>query len=191
MVLYLTTIAICAIIIALLNIFVGSMFFDYSVWFVILSILASIVFEFLIDGLFAFLVHLMPNRWFNRENKHFQVSKRSVKFYEKLKIRKWKDKVWDLGGMGGFKKNKIVDPNSPEYIDRFIIECNKGVVTHRIGYIAGFLVIFIIPLKYAFAIGIPVAIVNLVLNMLPTMVLRYNTPKLLAVYQRLLKKSEN
>ena len=189
MILYLSIIFVCSFVLALLNIFVGTLFFDYSVWFIILAIAGSVVFEFLVDGLFAFIINKLPNKWFGIENKHFKVSKRSIKFYEKIKIRKWKDKVWDLGGLGGFRKNKMIDPNSPEYIERFIVECNKGVVTHRIGYFVGFLDVFIIPLKYALAIGLPIAFVNLFLNILPTMVLRYNTPKLTTLYYRLLKKN--
>ena len=84
----------------------------------------------------------------------------------------------------------LKSPDDPEYIKQFIIECNKGVVTHRIGYFVGFLVVFLFPLKYAFVIGVPVAVVNLFLNILPTMVLRYNTPKLQVVLKRLKRKTE-
>ena len=44
---------------------------------------------------------------------------------------------------------------------------------------------FLFPLKYALVIGIPVAVVNLILNILPTMILRYNVPKLTVVLKRL------
>jgi hypothetical protein len=37
-------------------------------------------------------------------------------------------------------------------------------------------------------VALPVALVNLFLNILPTLVLRYNTPKLKTLYKRLLKK---
>jgi hypothetical protein len=147
--------------------------------------LATTVFEFAIDGLFAIIVNKMPNKWFGIDSKHFQVSKNATRFYDKLKIKKWKDKVLELGALGGFRKNKINEPSNPEYIARFIIECNKGIVTHRIGYIVGFLGVFLFPLKYALSIGLPVALVNLFLNILPTMVLRYNVPKLQVLYKRL------
>jgi len=48
----------------------------------------------------------------------------------------------------------------------------------------GFLVIFILPLKYALRIGLPVAIVGFVLNLLPVFILRYNLPKLAIAYKR-------
>ena len=185
MVLYLSIILFANVAISSLNIIFGTATFGYSWWAVVLMTLATTVFQFAIDGLFAIIINKMPNRWFAADNKHFIVTKRTQQFYEKLKIRKWKDKVWELGGLGGFRKNKLNDPNNPEYIERFIIECNKGVVTHRIGYFVGFLGVFLFPLKYALVIGFPVALVNLFLNILPTMVLRYNTPKLQVVLKRL------
>ena len=65
-----------------------------------------------------------------------------------------------------------------------MFESGKGVVVHIGGMILGFLVIFIFPLKYALVIGLPIAIVNVFLNILSTMVLRYNTPKLLVAFER-------
>lgn len=191
MVLYITSILGAMVICTLLNIFLGSAHFGYTVWEVILMVTVCTVFQIAVDGLFAFIVNkCLPNKWFSHENKHFKVSKRTQKFYEKLKIRKWKDKVLELGALGGFRKNKLADPNNIEYIERFLLEINKGVVTHRLGYFFGFLDIFLFPLKYALVIAVPIAIVNLILSAMPTMVLRYNYPKLLAVHKRLSRNNE-
>ena len=103
MILYLSIIIIANIIIDVFNI----VFNTASAISVILMVMATTVFEFAIDGLFAIIVNKMPNKWFGVYNKHFQVSKKTTRFYEKLKIKKWKDKVWELGGLGGFRKNKI------------------------------------------------------------------------------------
>jgi E3 ubiquitin-protein ligase DOA10 len=53
--------------------------------------------------------------------------------------------------------------------------------------IFGFLIIFIFPLKYAPLFGLPVAIINAFYNYLSVAILRYNTPKLNALYKRNLK----
>ena len=181
MILYISVIFVVATLTAVFNII-----FTSTAWYVVLGIVAGATFfQFLIDGLFALIVNNLPDNWFNMDKKCFQVSKKSQRFYEKLRIRNWKDKVWELGRLGGFRKNKLNAPNSPEYVERFIIESNKGIVTHRVGYFVGFLVIFIFPFKYAFPIGVPVAITNLFLNILPVMVLRYNVPKLTNLYKRL------
>ena len=185
MILYISVILISMTIIALCNIFLGTATFGYFAGFVVLAVVLSTIFEIAVDGLFAFIVNKLPNKWFSPDKKFFFVSKRKQIFYEKLGIKKWKDKVLELGVLGGFRKNKIQDPKSAEYFETFLIECNKGVTCHRLGYIFGFLDIFIFPLQYALVIGLPVAVVNLFLSVLPTMVLQYNTPKLMAVYTRL------
>lgn len=184
MVLYLSVIAVAMVLISAFNIIFGMGYFGYSAWFVIFMVVASTAFQFLIDGLIAWLWSFTPNRWYTPDKKIMQVSDKQVKFYEKMKIRKWKDKVWELGGLGGFSKAKLVDANNPEYITRFIIESGKGIVEHYIGAFAGFLCIFLFPLKYALVIGVPVAIVNFVLNILPIWILKYNIPKLKVVLKR-------
>lgn len=185
MVLYISSILFAMIVVAVFNIWLGTPIFGYSPWFVIGAVVATTAFQIAIDGLAAFVISKFPARWFDETNKHFVVSKRSVKFYEKLHIRKWKDKVLELGFLSGFRKNKIASADNPEYFRRFIVESNKGIVEHRLGYVLGFLGIFLFPLKYALVIGVPIAIVNVILSGLPTMVLRYNIPKLTAVLKRL------
>jgi len=86
---------------------------------------------------------------------------------------------------GGFSKKYLAEPDSPAYIERFIIECNKGVLTHRLSYPIGFLPMLCIPNVCAFSIALPVAVVNVFLNILPTLALRYNTPKLQILLTRM------
>jgi hypothetical protein len=107
-----------------------------------------------------------------------------------LGVKVWKDKVWELGWLGGFSKKKVLNPEEPEYVERFIIESNKGVVDHIIGMIAGFSVIFLFPIKYMWIMCVPVGLVNLVLNYMPVMILRYNTPKLQTLYKRAVRNKE-
>ena len=178
---YLTVIGVAMLIISAVNII-----FDTAAWYnIIILVVVCTALQFALNGIIAIIINKMPDKLFGVDSPLYNVSEAEKTFYRKLKVRSWKDKVWELGGLGGFRKNKLNDPNNPEYIERFIIECNKGVVTHRIGYFVGFLGVFLFPLKYALVIGIPVALVNLFLNILPTMVLRYNTPKLQVVLKRL------
>lgn len=160
-----------------------------SPWFFVVMVVVSTIYQVFIDGIFAFLCNHIPAKWL-KNKRFFEVSKKEQKFYEKLGIRAWKDKVIELGGMGGFSKSKIDDPNSPEYIERFLIESYKGEIDHITGMIAGFSVIFILPLKYAWFIGVPVAIVNVFVNMMSTMILRYNTPKLKTLHKRAMRNQD-
>lgn len=187
MILYISIILFVATIIAVLNILLTS----YVWWVIVLLVISATLLQFVFDGMFALIVDRLPDRWFAINKKCFQVSKREQRVYEKLKIRKWKDRVWELGGLGGFRKNKLLKPNCPEYIEQFIVESNKGIVTHIIGYFAGFLAIFILPFKFALSICVPVALTNLLLNVLPVMILRYNVPKLTLLHKRLAREQQS
>lgn len=184
MILYLSIVFGGSALISLLNILLGTYDFSYSSLWVICAVVLSVIVEIAIQGIVATIVKHLPNKWFTHDRKLFKISKHERKFYEKIKIRSWKDKVWELGALGGFRKNKIADPNNPEYLLQFVVESNKGVVDHVVGILVSFLVIFILPLKYALRIGLPVACVAILLCVLPTMILRYNIPKLMVAYER-------
>lgn len=178
--LYLSVIGIAMAIISAFNIL-----FNIASWYYIfIAVVFCVALQFAIDGSIAILINKMPNKWFGVNNPLYRVSKRERELYKKLQVRLWKDKIWELGGLGGFSKKVLKEPDNPDYIERFIIECNKGVLTHRLSYPAGFLAMLTLPNICSLTVALPVAAVNVFLNILPTMALRYNTP----VLQRLLKK---
>lgn len=184
--LYLYTIGIAMCAISALNILLSVAAWHY----VIIATVWCVALQFAFDGTLAILIKKMPNAWFGITNSMYRVSAAEMKLYRHLRVRLWKDKVWELGGLGGFSKKKLLEPNNPEYIELFIIECNKGVLTHRLSYPAGFLAMLTLPGVTAFTVALPVAAVNLFLNILPTLVLRYNTPKLHSHLKRLERKRE-
>lgn len=183
--LYLSTIGIAMLAISLLNI----VFHVASPLYALIGVVWCTALQFAIDGLIAILINKMPNRWFGTDNPIYHVTKKEKALYQRLGVRRWKDKVWELGGLGGFSKKQLKEPSDPAYIERFIIECNKGVLTHRLSYPAGFLAMLTLPNLCALTIALPVAIVNLYLNILPTVVLRYNTPMLKSLLKRLQRNS--
>ena len=184
--LYLSVISVAMIIVSAINII-----FNTATWYnVIIAVVLCTAAQFALDGLIAIIINKMSDRWFAVDNPLYDVSEIEKNLYKKLKVRNWKDKVWELGGLGGFSKKNLANPNSPEYIEKFIIECNKGVLTHRLSYPIGFLPMVFIPNVCALTIALPVAVVNLFLNILPTLALRYNTPKLHAMLKRMKRKAE-
>ena len=189
MLLVLSIIFIAMALICSLDIIFASVAMNVSPWFFVFAVSVSTIYQIAIDGLFAFIVNKFPDKWF-KGKKFFSVSKKEQKFYEKLGVRMWKDKVWELGGLGGFSKSKIVDPNDPEYSEKFLIESYKGEIDHIFGIVLGFTVIFIFPFRFAPLVGVPVAIVNMILNFMPIMILRYNTPKLEVLHKRAVRNKE-
>ncbi|MBQ2735472.1 MAG: hypothetical protein IJF33_06535 [Clostridia bacterium] len=182
--LYLSIIGIGMAVIAAFNI----AFQTASWYYAVIAVVWCTALCFAFDGGLALLINKMPDAWFGVDNPHYHVSETEKKLYKKLKVRLWKDKVWELGGLGGFSKKNLLDPSNPAYIEKFIVECNKGVLTHRLSYPIGFLTMLTLWNGGAFTIALPVAIVNVFLNILPTLALRYNTPKLQAMLKRLKRK---
>ena len=103
---------------------------------------------------------------------------------------KWKDKTLELGAVTGFRKNKLGDASDIDYVKRFIVEANYGIIVHVLCIIFGFAVMFLTPYRYWFSIGIPVGFVNAFLNCMSLFILRYNLPKLHALYKFNLKKQQ-
>ena len=149
----------------------------------------AIVAVILIDGLTATVCRLLPKKCANHEKKIFQVSAKEKKFYEKLKIRKWKDRVPEIGQFTGFRKNKLENPQSVEYIERFLLEACYGEIGHFTSFFTGFLILLLFPLFEGWLIfSIPVAVINLLMNAPSYFILRYNAYKLEVLRASLLKK---
>lgn len=185
--LYLGVIGIAMLVISIINILLGT-----ATWYyIIIAVIWCTALQFALDGLIAIAINKMPDRWFGVNNRLYHVTQKEKNLYKKLKVRLWKDKIWELGGLGGFSKKKLKEPDNPKYIEKFIIECNKGVLTHRLSYPIGFLAMLTLSGDCIFTIALPVAVVNLFLNVLPTMALRYNTPMLKAILSRKERKQSS
>ncbi len=152
-------------------------------WFIVLSVIINVVAVIAVDGLFAFIIRRMPAEWFNHKKKIFIVSAREKKFYEKIKIRKWKDKVPELGQFTNFSKNKIAEPKNNVYLERYFLEACYGEVIHLLSVFIGFVIIFFYPLEYWLCFGFPVAVANVLMNLPSFFILRYNSTKLRVLYE--------
>lgn len=182
--LYLSVIGLAMTMISVINI----AFKTASWYYVIIAVIWCTALQFLLDGTIAILINKLPNKWFGVDNPLYKVGEKERNVYKFLHVRDWKDKVWELGFLGGFSKKTLREPNNPAYIETFIIESNKGVLTHKLAYPIGFLAMLTLPGICAYTIALPVAVVNLFLSILPTIVLRYNTPMLHSVLKRLKRK---
>lgn len=151
---------------------------ELSLLYCILAPIILTISVILLDGLQAWIIRRLPSKWFDDTKTCFDASKKERKFFEKIGIKFWKDYVMELGGFTDFHKDKVANPNDPLYLKRFILECNYGYVIHIITAFSGFLIIFITPLKIFYMFALPVALVNMVLNLLPAFILRYNVPRL-------------
>jgi hypothetical protein len=185
MILYLVIIALAVLCIsAVVALVVSTAYLPVLAWTAFATVVVMVV-----DALTAPVCRLLPKKCADPEKKIFIVSANEKKFYERLKIRKWKDKVPEIGQFTGFRKNKIVDPKSVEYLDRFLLEACYGEIGHFFSVFFGFLILLLFPISSIwFSVSIPVAIVNAFLNLPSLFILRYNSYKLEVLRKSNLKK---
>jgi len=184
-------ILVCMVIISVLDYFFAPILAGVAFWEILLGVTVSVVAIIIIDLIFALIVRrFLPSKWFSVDKTSFMAKKKERIFYEKIGIKRWKDKVLELGALSNFRKNKIADPTNNDYVGRYISEANYGIIVHVVDIIFGFLVVFIYPLRVWLYFGFPVAVVNAVLNLLPLMILRYNLPKLHTLYKINKKRQE-
>lgn len=180
--LYLILIIGATLLIALVNILCNA--FGEAWWYLLLASVLATIAVILVDGIVAIIIRRLPEKWFNYQNKRFDVSKKETHFYECIGIKKWKDLIPELGGFTDFHKNHVEDPKDPKYLSRFMLEACYGVLIHEISYPLGFLVLLLDYRMYYcssmiwLTVLVPVAITNLICCMLPAITLRYNLPKL-------------
>ena len=195
MLIYSLIIVLGGISIALLNIFFNPQFADKP-WVYALLTLGLIITVILIDGLVAFLIRRLPEKWFKEEKGILKTTKFELKLYNFLHVSKWKEHVPELGSFTGFHKNKVTNPFDSEYLARFILEARYGAVIHFASVPTSFLVLLLDVWMYTgpsniwLTIALPVAVVNAILILLPAFVLKYNLPKLQRLYQVSLAKKK-
>ena len=149
---------------------------------------------FLIGALSAILVRLIPAKHFDPLSKRFRVRKWERKFYVRIGIRRWKDKIPETGALLGYlSKKQIADRNDNAYLHHFMTETCYAETMHGVCVLTGFLVIIpalFMPLPYLFFFAIPVAVIHGILHFLPVPVQRYVRPFLLHAYLHNQKKQQ-
>ena len=180
---YLISVTASTLIVTLLNFLFDKVYTLRAFGTHLLWAVVAVAALFIIDALTATVARRLPEKWFAPEAKLFSVSQSERKFYRRIKINVWKKYVPEWGCFTGFHKDKVREPDSSAYIGRFLIESNYGVAGHIAGAFLGF-AIMLLPWFRPFAVALPLAAVNWVLGILPTMILRSNTPSLRALYRK-------
>ena len=180
--LYLSAIGVCIVLLSVVNLLAGSPLAGVGIWQTFALTALAAVAAIAVDGLFAFLIRRLPAKWFSCEKRGFAAFPKEKKFYEKLRIRKWKDKIPELGQFTNFHKNKIAEPKNNAYLERYMLEAAYGEVIHFAGVFAGFLVILFFPFRFILCLTLPVAAVNIFFNLPSLFILRYNYYKLRVLY---------
>ena len=195
MILYSIITIICLALVITLNTVFNPAQSEYW-WFYLVYSLAVAIIAFLLDGLIAFIIRRMPEKWFSYKRHMFKASDKEMRFYKFIKVDAWKNFVPELGGFTSFHKDRVVDPNNNEYMKRFILEACYGVSIHIWSVPASFLLLLLDYKMYTgnsvlwLTICLPIAVVNAILILLPAFILKYNLRRLTKIYELNLKKEE-
>lgn len=166
-----------------------ALFGDVSAGKAVLAALSGTATAFGIDAVVALSVRwCIPNRKMDPFSPVWRVRRGERKIYVKLGIRRWKDKIPETGGLlVGFSKKTVADRKNNEYILAFLKETCYAELMHTLSIPLGFLTLLLAfawtSFPFLFYIGLPVACVNAVLQLLPIFVQRYVRPFLLSTYR--------
>lgn len=186
--LYIFSIVISDLLILVMNL-LGKAESGLGTGYIIYASISAAVFVIAIDGgVAAFVRRCLPEKWFTYKVQFHNASKGECALYEKLGIKLWKDYVIELGTFTNFSKKTVAEPDSREYIEKFILECNYGAVIHLASVFVAYVLVFFYPLEHAMRFAVPAATVSGILNLLPYMILRYNVARLQRVRAVLEKK---
>lgn len=98
-------------------------------WMIVLDVVAWAVWS-ATAGLVA---HRMPVSRLDHDNWWFRLrpAERSGRLYERLRIKRWKDRLPEAGALftGGFSKRRIAT-RDPGYLERFVVETRRAELTH-------------------------------------------------------------
>ncbi len=172
----------------------GNLFYtlakDMNVGIMFLYLLLAVAICGLMAGIITLITRILPKKVFSPYRKRFRVNDKENKLYNKLKIKKWKDRIPELGKLSGFSKSEISEPNNPNYIFKFLTENCIAEALHFYSIVAGLLVFIFLPREYVFTIGLPIFFLNLILHLMPILVQRYLRPKFFKLYNRLLRQKD-
>ena len=195
MIFYSLVIIISSVAIYLLNFFLNPMNLEW--WVYLIWLIGFILAVFIIDALVATIIRkCMPEKWFSYKKRLFKTSDREIKFYKAIGVDKWKNHIPELGGFTNFHKNKVENPFDNEYISRFILEACYGIAIHLYSVPASFLILLLDFNMYTngsilfLTMGLPVAIINSFLIVLPAFILKYNLPRLIRIHENNIKIQE-
>lgn len=148
-------------------------------------VFVSFILLFIIDLIVALIVRwFLPKKLTNPFLKIYTVHNWERKFYTKLGIRFWKDKIPEAGKLfANFDKSKVNDISDNTHLYKFMQETIYAENMHFLSAIFGLFVVFV-NLRLWHLVALPLIIVNAIINLMPVMVQRYNRPRLMAAYLR-------
>ena len=117
---------------------------NFSLCYAFFAPIFALIYVLVVLGFLALFLRFLPKFFFSPKRIRFRVSKFEEIFYQKIKIRKWKDFVPEMGWTAGFPKNKITSLETT-YLKRFLWETCFAESLHFLSASLGFTALIIFP----------------------------------------------
>ena len=142
---------------------------------------------FAVGAITAILIRAaIPAAFFDPLSRRFRVRKWERRFYVRIGIRHWKDRIPETGALLGYlSKRQIADRKDNAYLMHFMTETCYAETMHLACVLTGFLILIpgaFVESAYLVCLILPVAIIHGILHFLPVLVQRYIRPFLLHAY---------
>jgi len=150
-----------------------------------------IIFFIFVNGILALFIRSLPSKVFDETRSVYQMMMWEKRFYQQMKITRWKNKLPQAGWMQGFSRRSLPKIIDVAYTQRFIWETCCAMLGHFVMAFAGLLLPFIILLpwvhnnKTLLACLWGLAIFHFFVHILYVMIQRYNLPRFVQLNKRL------
>ncbi len=157
----------------------------------LISFLETVLYTVVVGMLLYFVGESLPRKWFSAERFPFRPCKweRDGKLYEKLRIRKWKDRAPD---MSRIRKKMVpkrigIAPKAAQ-VYRLVQETCVAELVHVVLIVCGIPILLF--WRDHFVFGLILTIAYAIGNLVFVIIQRYNRPMLLSLAKRLEKREE-
>lgn len=165
-----------------------NMIFDFSIfpflyfWLVLIIIISPTVISHFIEKIY-------PKKWYDRNRKLYKERNFEKKFFEIIKIKKWKDNVPQFLNIKNITQAKDnTDVRESEYMDFFVFETCRAEHAHLCFIIAAMVCWLFVPDALKLKFGLPVLLVWSFYNLLSILIQRYNRPRMISFLEKLKKR---
>lgn len=153
----------------------------------IINIIFWVSLHFLTAYLITSIPFVIQEKIFNSDIRFFKVSENEIKFYKRIKINKWKDKLPQYNK--DFDKRHLKRNIDKEYLEEFIFNTCRAEVIHYfigiLGYLSMFFVFFSSSPKKYVPLYLIIATLMLFFNLPFSLIQRYNRYRLVNLLNRL------
>ncbi|QHA91008.1 hypothetical protein [Bacillus sp. N1-1] len=146
----------------------------FTVWMIVINTTFWLVVCF---GL-AYGVRLIPRSFYEKNTWVFHERSYEKRFYKKIQLSLWKDKLPEWGNVFNFEKKNLHTELNKEYLNKFILETYYAEVGHIGMGIVGFACIVVNPEGFT-RFALICSSVNLVVQIPFCLIQRYNRPRLI------------